>query len=139
MKSSDRTLKRMVVNQLMVVLSCLMIVVLPAGAMSEKDSSAATIYFQSMAQPALVTHCSEVWPQLEGVFSIALARWQDSNKKIVKRGEKVTAKQLSLKGKALKKKMEQEAKSILAESKSQSSKQQQQQCAVILETLISEI
>lgn len=122
-----------------ILITLLMVISGKSAAMNSKDGNAAVFYMQSVTLPLLTENCQKVWPEFEGVYSIAVARWQDSNQKLVKRGKKVTSRESGLKGDALERKMQSQTQALYKEITESTLQEQKSQCTRMLETMVSEI
>ncbi len=76
----------------------LILMIMLSAAPSDKDANAAAMYIQSYVTPALLGVCKVSSPEMAAEFDAALARWQETNKIAVARGEVVLREQAKLEG-----------------------------------------
>ena len=116
----------------------LILMIMLSAAPSDKDANAAAMYIQSYVTPALLGVCKVSSPEMAAEFDAALARWQETNKIAVARGEVVLREQAKLEGTDLDKFNFEQRKSMVERLKAMPVSEQRESCADILELIRDE-
>ena len=114
------------------------LILFPFSFVSAQEEQDTVMYMQSVTVPTIFTHCITIYPELEMTFELAFERWQDENKRAVKRGKKALECRAKDEGIDLKVMLSSESGQLANELASSSLDDQKRVCSTTLTVLIEE-